>query len=145
MRMKKVFVVILLTLFTITFIPAQNKNSMKGLSSNTRSLVGYLVDRNCAKGMVMADVKKSDAKAAKHTKECCLDDACKANGYGIVTGGKFYKFDDAGDKKAVDYLNATKKEDNIKVEVVGRIDGTSLTVESIKDFKFKGKEHTQKG
>ena len=93
----------------------------------------------------MDDVKKSDAKAAKHTKDCSLDDACKVYGFGIITGGKFYKFDGAGDKKALDYLNATKKEDNIKVEVVGRIDGTIFTVESIKDFKFKGKEHIQKG
>ena len=142
--MKKVFIVFMLMVFIITFISAQNKNTVKGLSNDSRSLVGYLVDRNCAKGMVMNDVKKSDAKAAKHTKDCSLDDACKANGFGIITGGKFYKFDDAGDKKAVDYLNATKKEDNIKVEVVGRIDGNTLKVESIKDFKSEGKEHNQK-
>ena len=143
--MKKLFMVVLFIVTAIALIPAQNKNSANGFPGNSRSLVGYLVDRNCAKGMVMDDVKKSDAKAAKHTKDCSLDEACKANGYGIVTGGKFYKFDSAGDKKAVDYLNATKKEDNIKVEVVGRIDGTIFTVESIKDFKFKGKEHIQKG
>lgn len=142
--MKNVFIVFLFIVFTITFIPAQNKNTMKGKPGNAHSVIGYLVDRNCAKGMVMDDVKKSDAKAAMHTKDCSLDDACKVNGFGIITGGKFYKFDDAGDKKAVDYLNTTKKEDNIKVEVVGRIDGNTLTVESIKDFKFKGKEHTQK-
>jgi hypothetical protein len=142
--MKKVFIVFLLTVFTITFISAQNKNTLKGLPGNSCSLVGYLVDRNCAKGMVMDDVIKSDAKAAKHTKDCCLDDACKVNGFGIMTGGKFFKFDDAGDKKAVDYLNATKKEDNIKVEVVGRLDGNTLKVKSMKDFKSKGKEHTQK-
>ena len=142
--MKKVFIAFLLMVFIITLISAQNKKTMKGLSNDSRSLVGYLVDRNCAKGMVMDDVKKSDAKAAKHTKECSLDDACKVNGFGIITGGKFYKFDDAGDKKAVDYLNATKKEDNIKVEVVGRIDDNTMKVESIKDFKTKGKEHTQK-
>ena len=130
--MKKVFIAFLLMVFIITLISAQNKNTMKGLSNDSRSLVGYLVDRNCAKGMVMDDIKKSDAKAAKHTKDCCLDDACKAYGFGIVTGGKFYKFDDAGDKKAVEYLNASKKEDNIKVEVMGRIDGNTLKVESMK-------------
>jgi len=59
-------------------------------------MVGYLVDHNCGKRMVMNDVKKSDVKAARHTKDCALEETCKASGYGIVTGGKFYEFDDAG-------------------------------------------------
>jgi hypothetical protein len=142
--MKKLLFCILFIVFASVFISAQEKMNPKGSNSKSHSMVGYLVDQNCAKGMVMDDVKKSDAKAAKHTKECSLDDACKANGYGIVTGGKLYKFDDAGNKKAADYLNTTKKEDNIKVIVTGTMDGDKIKVESIKDFKSSKKQRGKK-
>jgi hypothetical protein len=137
--MKKLMIIVIVTIFTSIFISAQNKMNIKGIHDKFH-LVGYLVDQNCGKKMVMDDIKKSDAKAAKHTKDCSLDETCKAAGFGIVTGGKFYKFDDAGDKKAVDYLNATKKEDNIKVEVTGTMNNDKIKVESIKDFKSTRKK-----
>ena len=133
--MKNLLIIVLVTIFTSVFISAQDKTDKKELHRMSRSMAGYLVDKNCGKRMVMDDVKKSDAKAAKHTKDCALDETCKANGYGIVTGGKFYGFDDAGNRKAFDYLSATKKEDNVKVEVAGIMDGDIMKVESIKDFK----------
>jgi hypothetical protein len=103
-------------------------------------MVGYLVDHNCGKRMIMDDIKKSDAKGAKHTKDCALDEACKVNGYGIVTSGRFVGFDEAGNKKAFDYLSAIKKEDNIKVEVAGTMEGDHMNVESIKDYTSRGKK-----
>jgi hypothetical protein len=138
--MKKLLAIILVTGLTSVFISAQDKMDMKRLHMKSHSMVGYLVDHNCAKKMVMDDVKKSDAKAARHTKDCALDETCRASGLGIVTDGKFYSFDNAGNKKAFDYLNATKKEDNIKVEVVGTMDGDKMNVESIKDIKSTGKK-----
>jgi len=137
--MKKLMIIVIVTIFTCALTSAQENMNKKGTYRKTR-FAGYLVDQNCGKKMVMDDIKKSDAKAAKHTKDCSLDEACKAAGYGIVMGGKFYKFDDAGDKKAVDYLNATKKEDNIKVEVTGTMDNDKIKVESIKDFTSKRKK-----
>jgi hypothetical protein len=144
MCMKKLLAIALVSIFTSVFISAQEKMNLKGLHIKSHSMVGYLVDQNCAKKMVMDDVKKSDAKAARHTKECGLEETCRASGFGIVTGGKFYRFDDAGNKKAVDYLNATKKEDNLKVEVAGTMDGDKMNVESIKDFKSTGKKEGKK-
>jgi hypothetical protein len=138
--MKKAMVTVLVTLITSGLMIAQDINNTKGPHGASHEMIGYLVDQMCGKKMVMDDVKKSDAKAAKHTKDCALDEACKANGYGIVTGGKFYKFDDDGNKKAVDYLNATKKEDHIKVEVAGMMDGDRMHVESVKDLPSKGKK-----
>jgi hypothetical protein len=138
--MKNLLIIVFVTIITSVFISAQDKTNKKDSHTMSHSMVGYLVDQNCGKRMVMDDIKKSDAKAAKHTKDCALDEACKANGYGIVTGGKFYSFDGAGDKKAFDYLSATKKEDNIKVEVAGMMNGDTMLVESIKDFKSTGKK-----
>jgi hypothetical protein len=138
--MKILLTIVLIAIFTNVFISAQDKTDKKELHRISHSMVGYLVDHNCGKRMVMDDVKKSDAKAAKHTKDCALDETCKANGYGIVTGGKFFCFDDAGNRKAFDYLSATKKEDSIKVEVAGIMNGDTMNVESIKDFKSTGKK-----
>ena len=94
--------------------------------------------------MIMADIKKSNDKAARHTKGCALEEACSAEGYGLVTEGKFYKFDAAGDIKAKQYLKATKKEDNIKVEVTGTMNDEQLVVESIKDFELVPMKHPKK-
>ena len=138
--MKKLFIFILATVFVNVFSAAQNKSNTNELHNKSYSMIGYLVDQNCGKRMVMDDVKKSDAKAAKHTKDCALDETCKASGFGIVTGGKFFMFDDAGNRKAFDYLNSTKKEDNIKVEVAGIMNGDNMSVESIKDFNSTGKK-----
>jgi hypothetical protein len=138
--MKKLLAIILVTVFTSVFISAQDKMDMWGLHNKSHSIVGYLVDQSCAKKMVMDDVKKSDARAAKHTKDCALEETCKASDFGIVTGGKFYRFNDAGNKKAADYLSATKKENNLKVAVAGTMDGDKMNVESIKDFKSTGKK-----
>ena len=142
--MKKLLAIILVTIFTSILISAQDKMDKKGSHNKPHSMIGYLVDQNCGKRMVMDDVKKSDAKAARHTKDCALEETCKASGFGIVTGGKFYRFDDAGNKKAFDYLSTTRKEDNIKVEVAGTMEGNKINVESIKDFKFTGKKGGKK-
>jgi len=100
---------------------------------DSQVLVGYLVDYMCGKNMAMSDVKKSDAKAARHTRECALDEACASNGYGLVTGGKFYKFDTTGNVKANQFLRTTKKENNILVQVAGKINKEIFFVTSIKD------------
>ena len=135
--MKNILIVVLIAAFVNGFLYPQEKKDKIPNREKKESLVGYLVDKNCGRGMVMNDVKKSDAKAAKHTRECGLDDACKSAGFGLVAGGKFFKFDDAGDKKAVEYLTASKKEDHIKVSVVYTMDGEKMNVESIKDYSAK--------
>jgi hypothetical protein len=124
------FFLLLLSVLTI----AQEKKGSKEVHKDPPSMTGYLVDQMCGKRMVMDDIKKSDAKAARHTKDCALDEHCSANGYGLVTGGKFFKFDAAGDIQAKEFLKAIVKEDHLKVKVLGTLDGDKLNVQSIKDF-----------
>jgi|WetSurMetagenome_2_1015567.scaffolds.fasta_scaffold156148_2 hypothetical protein len=133
--MKTIASVILITLLVHTPFVAQEK--MKTIESQATSsiMTGYLVDRMCGEKMVMTDVKKSDAKAARHSRDCALDEACSAKGYGLVTGGKFYPFDQSSNAQAKEYLKALNKENNIKVEVRGTLMNQQLIVESIKDFK----------
>ena len=142
--MKQLLVVILMILYSSLFISAQEKMNPGGSRNKSRSMIGYLVDQNCGKRMVMDDVKKSDAKAARHTKECALDEACSAMGYGLVTGGKFYTFDIPGNRKAKEFLTAATKENNIKVEVIGTMNGEELVVDSIRDLQTTGKKGGKK-
>jgi hypothetical protein len=67
--MKNVLIIVLAILFNHVFIFAQGTTDMKGLHNKSHSMAGYLVDYTCGKGMVMGDVKKSDAKGARHTKD----------------------------------------------------------------------------
>jgi hypothetical protein len=133
--MKNIFVFTLFVLVLNVLAIAQDMKYPKE-TQKSRMMIGYLVDQMCGKRMVMDDIKKSNAKAKRHTKECALDEGCSANGYGLVTGGKFYKFDAAGDVQAKEFLKNSSKEDNIKVEVIGTFDGETLNVQSIKDFRL---------
>ena len=130
----KNILLILLGVFVVHFSAySQEKATTRKSNKPTSSFIGYLVDQTCGKRMVMDDVKKSDAKGSRHTRECGLDESCSAHGYGLVTGGKFFKFDAFGDSEAKKYLLKTSKEDNIKVEVRGTLDDNILSVLSIKD------------
>lgn len=83
------------------------------------TLSGTLVDMNC-KGKDLAE----------HTKQCAM--RCAKSGFGLVTAdGKFVKFDEAGNTKALDALKASAKEKDLKATVTGKVDGDSIQVESV--------------
>ncbi len=94
------------------------------------SVQGILVDRACGAKMAATNDQKA---AAGHTRECALMPPCVASGYGVLTAdGKFITLDDAGNKKAEAALKASKKADDIKVEVSGAQSGETMKVSSIK-------------
>lgn len=108
---------------------------MEKKSSHTMS--GYLVDKMCGTKMSKLDKEKATEKAMKHSKDCALEDMCKESGYGIVSDGKFIKFDENGDKLASTYFEKSKKEKDFVVNVKGTMDGDLMKVESIADVKAK--------
>lgn len=121
----------LVLLFSAVSLTAQEK-----AKSAATTFKGYLVDKMCAIRMVKSgDAKKATEKAMKHTKACALEDDCRASGYGLVIDAKFRKFDEAGDKMAVDYLTKSKKKDNFLVDVEGTADGELIKVAAIHDAK----------
>jgi hypothetical protein len=91
---------------------------------------GILLDRECSPKIVQA----KDQKAAQaHTRECALMDACVKAGYGVFTAdGKFLLLDPAGNQKAAAALNASKKKDNIRVQVTGDQAGDAIKVTALK-------------
>ncbi len=139
-KLNRFAIVAFALLFAAFSLMAQEKTEMKEPAGG-KVFKGYLVDKMCGTGFTKTgDAKVATAKAKKHTKDCALEDNCKASGYGIVIGGKFLKFDSSGDKLALDYLNKTKKENNLFVEVSGTGDEKGISVAAINDVKPPAKK-----
>jgi hypothetical protein len=135
-KMGRFTCVILALVFASFTLIAQGSSEQK-----ETTFKGFLADKMCGSGFTKSgDPKIAAAKARKHTKDCALEKNCQASGYGLVIGGKYHKFNDAGDKLALDYLNKTKKTDNLWVEVKGTSDGENIAVASISDAKAKSQK-----
>lgn len=78
----------------------------------------------------VVDVMCKGKDVANHTKECAL--GCAKSGYGLVTSdGRFYKFDESGNAKALAAIKKTSKEKDLKGTVNGTMDGDMIKVESV--------------
>jgi len=110
--------------------------SMSKSKAKTTKMSGYLVDASCAKDMAM-NADSSMIKAEKHTKKCALMDMCVASGYGMMSGGKWYKFDAKGDAKAQAVIEKSTKKNGIMAQVTGTMTGDTFTVVSIKETTEK--------
>jgi len=78
----------------------------------------------------LVDVMCKDKDIAGHTKKCAL--GCAKSGFGLVTSdGKFVKFDEAGNAKALAALKVTGKEKDLKAKVDGTLDGDTVQVSKI--------------
>ena len=99
---------------------------------------GILIDEMCSSKAEVRIVSGPRLEggmivAEAHTRECALMPACEKSGYGVFTyDNKFLKFDAAGSRKALAALKASKKEDDLKVEVTGEIQGDTIKVASLK-------------
>jgi len=83
---------------------------------------GHLMDAMCA--------AKMKDKAVSHKAKCAL--SCSRSGYGIVTAeGKFLKFDEAGNARALEALKATTKDQDLRVKVTGTLEGEMIQVDSV--------------
>jgi len=112
--MRKVMILILLSVFTLPAFCAEQTFSN-----------APILDVMCSKD------KKIAANPDAHTKECAME--CKGGGFGIVTSDhKFLKFDAAGNDKVLAELKNSKKQDHLRVDVSGDVQGDTLKVKSIK-------------
>jgi len=111
--------------------------------SGKTTMHGYVVDAMCAKGMAKKD-NPMDA-AAKHTKECALEEGCASSGYGLFSEAKWYKFDEVGDKAAKGLIEGSKTEKGMMIEVTGELKGDKLAVASITEYKMEEKKMEKKG
>ncbi len=78
----------------------------------------------------IVDVHCKGADLANHTRDCAIK--CARGGYGIVlSDGKFLKFDETGNAKALAVLKASTKDKDIKGKVTGALNGDLIKVQSI--------------
>jgi len=78
----------------------------------------------------LVDVMCKGKDLAGHTTKCAV--SCAKGGYGLVlSDGKFVKFDEGGNAKALTTLKATSKEKDLKAKVNGTLDGDTVKVSSI--------------
>src|SRR5713101_4303819 len=78
----------------------------------------------------LVDVMCKGKDLASHSTKCAV--SCAKGGYGLVLpDGKFVKFDEAGNAKALMTLKSTSKEKDLKAKVSGTLDGDTVKVESI--------------
>ena len=81
----------------------------------------------------VVDVMCRGKDLASHTRECAV--TCSKSGYALVTAdGKFLKFDEAGNARALSQLKKLSKEKDLKAKVSGSLSGDVLKVETI-DFQ----------
>jgi hypothetical protein len=88
----------------------------------------------CAFGETMTgtlvDVMCKGKDLPGHTAKCAV--ACGKSGYGLVlSDGKFVKFDEGGNAKALAALKSTDKEKDLKAKVTGALDGDVVKVSSL--------------
>ena len=78
----------------------------------------------------LVDVMCKGKDLANHTKSCNV--SCAAGGFGLVlSDGKFVKFNETGNAKALAAIKATAKEKDLKAKVTGTLDGEVIKVQSI--------------
>jgi hypothetical protein len=108
----------------------------------TTTLKGYVVDQMCGKGME----KKANfaEKAPTHTKDCALDEACAASGFGIYSDGKWYTFDEKGSAMAKAAIEKSKRETGLWFSATGKLTGTEFAVASLKEGTPGGGAKTMK-
>jgi hypothetical protein len=108
--MKTIMALSMLLLLTSMTVVAQG--------TGTTTLSGYVVDQHCAATIgTKADVMD---KAAAHTKDCALMEDCVKSGYGIFSGGKYYKFDSTGSATAQTALEGSKLSKGMYFTAVGK-------------------------
>ena len=78
----------------------------------------------------VVDVMCKGKDLSSHTAKCAV--ACSKSGYGLVLGdGKFVKFNEGGNAKALKVLKATAMENDLKAKVSGTLKDDVIQVESI--------------
>jgi hypothetical protein len=88
---------------------------------------GYLVDMSCAR-----EDGQKPGFGVKHSKDCLQMDECARSGYGVLTDDKkVIMFDAASNARAKKFIAEMQKAKDIKVNVTGTLNGSTMTVSKI--------------
>lgn len=74
---------------------------------------------------------KFKAKPDDHPRECALQ--CVKGGYGLITAeGAYLRFDETGNKLALEALKSSTRSDHLRATVTGERDGETIKVRTLK-------------
>lgn len=141
MSIRRLFDWRLVSLFATTIVLACVVAMNAQTPGSSGTIKGILLDTECSPNaearMVSTPTPHFEGGtvwAYTHTRKCLLMPACQRSGYGVYSLDtyKYIPFDAAGNQKAAAALAASKKEDDIRVEVTGQMDGGKLKVASLK-------------
>jgi hypothetical protein len=100
--------------------------ALSAFAADTK-IQGYLVDIACA-----SEEGQRPNFGIKHSKECLQMPDCAKSGYGLLTEDKkVIRFDATGSEKAKQFIAELKKNNDIKVNVTGTINGDRMSVSKI--------------
>lgn len=112
-----------------------------GTAAASSTVQGVLIDKECslrAETRIVSfpspHLEGGMLWAYTHTRQCLLMPACRRSGYGVYTyeTTKYLSFDPAGNRKALALIEASKKPEDMRVEVTGEIQGDTIKVDSLK-------------
>jgi hypothetical protein len=112
-----------------------------GAPATPGTIQGVLIDQQCsakAETRMVPDpsphLEGGILWAYTHEKSCLLMPACRRSGYGVFAfeSNKFLPFDAVGNQKAIALIEASKKQDDMRVEVTGQIEGGKIKVTSLR-------------
>ncbi len=131
----KAMAIVICMFITLAAIAQEKKMESKKMENKAVVLHGIVVDQMCAKSMA----KKSNPmeRAAKHDKDCAVEEACAASGYGLFyDNGKWVKFDENGDKLAKKMFDTSEKNNDFVVNVKGEMKDDRFAVASLTESKM---------
>jgi hypothetical protein len=100
--------------------------ALSAFAADTK-IQGYLVDIACG-----SEEGQRANFGIKHSKECLQMPDCERSGYGLLTDDKkIIKFDAASNAKAKQFIADMKKNNDIKVNVTGTLNGERMTISKI--------------
>jgi hypothetical protein len=111
-----------------------------GAPATSTAVKGVLMDKDCSARAGARTVAGDSPRveggmlwAYTHDRKCLLMPACQRSGYGVFTyDNQFLAFNAIGNQKALALLQASKKQDDMRVEVAGEVDGGKIKVTSLK-------------
>jgi ferredoxin len=112
---------------------SQQKTQKADKASESKTVSGYLVDKNCGVQIAKKEKQKAMEMAKRHSVACGLDEACMANGYCLIVEGKLIELDDKGNAMAAQHLKGLTKKNDVFVTVTGTTEGSVVRVLKIAD------------
>jgi len=109
--------------------------SLVAMAYDDDSMVGVIVDKNCATGKVPKQGGDLQTAAANESKGCILMPSCVNSGLGVYSGGKYYEFDAKGNELGKAALEKSKKDKGAKFKVTGKVTGNKIEVKAIEEVE----------